>query len=277
MAVKFFGQFLIDQGEVDASHVREALDLMEDENPTLGELAAKRGYMTTRQTVEVSAAQRTRDLPFGDMAVELGLLESDQLVELVRQQRAQRLPIGQALVRLGHLTADRLGTLLDAYKADQAQYEVGDIVLPDALANHRASKYAVELTPRFLMRIARMQAKVGEIQPFATAPQWVDVRVSVSIRGARGLEIALVCDGEFAEALAVAASGITPQDMDPELVADGVGEFLNVVGGNAVSAVTKEGQRVELGPPDYDAALADGWIVELAVGTGRAALVLSLF
>ena len=52
---------------------------------------------------------------------------------------------------------------------------------------------------------------------------------------------------------------------------------LNVLGGNAVSAVTQEGLRVELGPPDYDARLADGWIVELAVGTGRAALVLSPF
>ena len=277
MAVKFFGQFLIDQGEVDASHVREALDLMEDENPTLGELAVKRGHMTVRQTVEVSAAQRTRDLCFGDLAVELGLLEPEQLVELVQQQRARRLPIGQALVRLGHLTSDRLGTLLDAYKADQAQYEVGEIVLPDALANHRASKYAIELTPRFLMRIARMQAKVGAIRPFDAVPGFAEVRVSVSIRGARGLEVALVADAAFAEALAVAASGLLPQEMDPELVADGVGEFLNVVGGNAVSAVTKEGQRVELGPPDYEATLADGWIVDLAVGTGSAALVLSLF
>ena len=69
MAVKFFGQFLIDQGEVDASHVREALSLMEDENPTLGEIAVSSEYMSARQTVEVSAAQRSRDLPFGDMAV----------------------------------------------------------------------------------------------------------------------------------------------------------------------------------------------------------------
>ena len=40
MGVKFFGQFLIEQGEIDASHVREALELMEDTNPTLGELAS---------------------------------------------------------------------------------------------------------------------------------------------------------------------------------------------------------------------------------------------
>jgi len=277
MAVKFFGQFLIDQGEVDASHVREALDLMEDENPTLGEIAVGMEFMTARETVEVSAAQRNRDLPFGDMAVELGFLTSDQLVEVVQQQRTRRLPIGQALVRLGHIPSDRLGTLLDAYKTDQSEYEVGDMDLPDALANHRATKYVLDLLPKFLMRVARMQAKVGEIRDFDGEPDFAEVKVSVPVKGARGLEVALVSDFEFAEALAMAASGISPQDIDPEMVADGVGEFLNVLGGNAVSAVTKEGQRVELGPPDYDATLSDGWTVELAVGTGRAGLVLSVF
>ena len=277
MAVKFFGQFLIDQGEVDASHVREALELMEDENPTLGELAVGMQFMTTRETVDVSAAQRNRDLPFGDMAVELGFLTSDQLVEVVQQQRTRRLPIGQALVRLGHIPADRLGTLLDAYKTDQSEYEVSDMDLPDALANHRATKYVLDLLPKFLMRVARMQAKVGEVRDFDGEPEFAEVKVSVPVKGARGLDVALVSDFEFAEALATAASGITPQDIDPEMVADGVGEFLNVLGGNAVSAVTKAGHRVELGPPDYDATLSEGWIVELAVGAGRAALGLSVF
>jgi CheY-specific phosphatase CheX len=149
--------------------------------------------------------------------------------------------------------------------------------LPDALANHRATKYVLELLPRFLMRVARMQAKVGVIEEFTETPDFAEIKVSVPMKGARGLKVALVSDFEFAENLAMAASGMGPSDIDPEMIADGVGEFLNVLGGNAVSAVTKEGQRVELGPPDYDATLADGWIVELAVGTGRAALVLSVF
>jgi CheY-specific phosphatase CheX len=89
--------------------------------------------------------------------------------------------------------------------------------------------------------------------------------------------VALVCDSEFAEALAMQASGLSPCDLDPEMVADGVGEFLNVLCGNAASGLAKEGHRVELGPPDYDADLCDGWIVDLAVGTGRAGLVLSTF
>jgi CheY-specific phosphatase CheX len=277
MSVKFFGQFLIDQGEIDASHVRSALQLMDDENSTLGDLAISRGFMTRQQTVQVSAEQRNRDLAFGDLAVDMGFLKQDRLVEILREQRICRLPIGQALVRLGHVANDRLGTLLDEYKADQAQFEVGEISLPDGLASHEVARYVLELLPRFLMRVARLDAKVGEIRAVNSPPEFAEVKVSVPLKGGRGMKLALVSDLEFAEALATAASGLSQCDLDPEMVADGVGEFLNVLGGNAASAMAKDGHHVELGPPDYDAELCDGWIVDLAVGTGSAALVLSTF
>jgi len=275
MSVKFFGQFLIDQGEIDASHVREALELMQDSNPTFGELAISMGFMTQRDVSEVSAEQRQRDVGFGDLAVEMGLLEPEELVEVVQRQRSQRMPIGQALVRLGHVRHDRLGLLLDAFKADQAQYEVEEIALPDGLASHRVSRFVLELLPRFLKRVAGLDARVGDIRRFASLPDFADIQVSVPLEGPRRLEVVLVSDLAFAEALAIAASGLSPRDLDPEMVADGVGEFLNVLGGNAAGAVTREGHRIELGPPDYDAQLCDGWTVDLAVGVGRAALVLS--
>lgn len=43
MAVKFFGQFLIEQGEIDAGQLREALDLMDSENKQLGEIGISEG------------------------------------------------------------------------------------------------------------------------------------------------------------------------------------------------------------------------------------------
>jgi CheY-specific phosphatase CheX len=277
MSIKFFGQFLIEQGEVDASHVREALDLMADVNLNLGDLALGRGYLSARQTLEISAAQRHRDLCFGELAVELGLLEPAQLAELVAAQQAAHLPIGQALARLGYVASDRLGTLLDAYKTDQSREGVEPGALPLCLARHPATAPLIDLLPRLLMRIARMQAKVGTFRALEDAEDFGEYHVSLSVRGDLNLEVGLLCDPAFAEALAMATSGLSPRDLDPEMVADGVGEFLNVVAGNAVSAVTKAGQRFSLGPPDYDATLSDGWIVDLAVGTGRAALVLSLF
>jgi len=277
MGVKFFGQFLIDSGEVDASHVREALELMDTENHPLGRIAIAEGFMQEPQVARVNAEQRNRDLSFGDLAVDMGLLESAQLVQALKVQRSRRLPIGQALVRLEHIAGDRLGILLDAYKADQAQYDVGTFALPDGLVSHRVSQYVVELFPRFMLRVARMRVKIGDVHTYAGPPEFAEIRVSVPITGTRGVEVALICDLVFGESLAEAASGLDPADLDAEMVADGVGEFLNVLCGNAASAVAKEGHPVELGPPDYEAELCDGWMVELATGVGRAALVLSTF
>ncbi len=277
MGVKFFGQYLVDIGEIDASHVRDALSLMDRENPPLGQIAEAQGFMSARDVVRVNAEQRTRDLSFGDLAVEMGLLKSDALVSILKHQRSRRLPIGQALVRLGHVDNDRLGLLLDGYKTDQAQYEVQKIALPDGLVSHHVTRYVLELLPRFMMRVARMQVKVGEIRDFERAPEHSEIRVSVPLRGARGLEVAIACDLEFGEALAEAASGLDPSDLDLEIVSDGVGEFLNVLCGNAGSASAKGGHPIELGPPDYAADLCDGWIVELAVGVGHASVVLSTF
>jgi CheY-specific phosphatase CheX len=277
VGVKFFGQFLIDSGEIDASHVREALQFMEAENPAIGQIAVAQELMQPRDVARVHAEQRTRDMPFGDLAVDMGLLASQELVEILQRQRLQRIPIGQALVHLGHIASDRFGLLLDTYKADQAQFDVSDVTLPDGLASHGIARHVLDLLPRFMLRVARIEAKVGEVYVLDRPPEFAEVRVSLLIRGARGLEVALASDSEFAEALAMQASGLSPRDLDPEMVADGVGEFLNVLCGNAASGFAKLGHRVELGPPDYDADLCDGWVVDLAVGVGRAAVVLSTF
>ena len=277
MGVKFFGQFLIDQGEVDASDVREALGLMEKENATIGEIAISHGFMQARDVMRVHAGQRVKDLPFGDLAVEMGLLASQQLVDALRHQRSQRVPIGQALVALGRLPSARLAVMLDAFKVDQAQYDVAETPLPDGLINHRVSRYLIELLPRFLLRVARIRAKVGSVRAFEGTPDFAEVRVSVPVRGASGLEVALCSDVEFAEALAQATSGLMPADLDAEMVADGVGEFLNVLAGNAASAIAKEGHLVEIGPPEYEAEPCHGWSVDVAVGIGRTTMVLSPF
>jgi CheY-specific phosphatase CheX len=275
MSVKFFGQYLIDEGEIDASHVRLALHLMDAENPTIGQLAVENGMMDDAAVTRVHVEQRRRDLPFGDLAVEMGLLEREQLVEILKHQLGCRLPIGEALVRLGHLDSDRLGVLLDAFKADQSRYEITDALLPDGLASRRVARHVVDLLPRFLRRVAGIHAKVGDVGVLESLPSFVEVRVSLPMQGPRGVDVALVSDLDFAEALAGASAGLSSADLDAGLIADGVGEFLNVLCGNAASIAARAGQQLELGPPDYDAEISDGWLVDLAVGTGCAALVLS--
>jgi hypothetical protein len=44
-----------------------------------------------------------------------------------------------------------------------------------------------------------------------------------------------------------------------------------------MGALERDGVTTELGVPDYDAELTDGWLFDLATSHGRAALVLSQF
>ena len=277
MSVKFFGQFLIEQGEVDVGHVREALDLLSERNKTIGEIAVEKGLLTRPDADRVNMAQRGEDKSFGDLAVELGVLDNQDLVTCLRLQRESKLMIGEALIELGHLAPDRLGLLLDAFKVDQADYGIGVIQqLPDPLANNRIAPYVIDLLPKLAMRMAGILIKVDLPQVLVECPPFPH-RISLPIHGQRGLEVTLVGDGAFCTRVAAAASGLPESAIDPELLVDGVGEFLNVVCGNAMSALERDGVMTRLGVPDYDAELADGWLFDLATGRGRAALVLAQF
>jgi hypothetical protein len=277
VSVKFFGQFLIEQGEVDAGHVREALDLLEDRNSTIGEIAVGQGLLRAEDADRVNLAQRGVDKTFGDLAVELGVLANQDLVVCLQLQRESRLMIGEALVEIGHLPGDRLGTLLDAFKVDQADYALGVIQqLPDPLANNRVAPYVIDLLPKFANRMAGVSIKMDLPQVLVECPPFPH-RISLPIHGQRGLEVTLVGDSQFCTRIASAASGLPEDAIDAELLVDGVGEFLNVVCGNAMSALERDGVMTQLGVPDYDAELADGWLFDMATSRGRAALVLAQF
>jgi len=277
MGVKFFGQFLIEQGEVDAGQLRQALDLLDETNRSLGRIAVDEGLLTPEGAEEVNRAQRRTDKSFGDLAIAMKLMDHSALVTCLRIQRESRLMVGEALVHLGHVPSDRLPTLLDAFKSDQAPYAVGVLYqLPDPLANNRIAPCVLDLLPKFARRIADITIKVGEPQVFAELPPF-RYRISLPIYSYRSLEIALLGDNAFSTRISAATSGLDECALDESLLRDGVGEFLNVLCGNAMSALDRDGVETRLGVPDYDAELTDGWLFDLATSRGRAALVLSHF
>ena len=273
MGVKIFGQYLIEQGVVDSEQVRAALELMERENRSLGELATAEGILTVQDADKVNAEQRHRDCPFGELAIEMGLISEAQIDGLVRLQERSRLRIGQALVRLGSLENERLAELLASYEADQAPYRTGEVVLPDGLHEDALAPAVLDLFPKLLMRIARIVARVGTGEPASAVPD-LPVRSAVRVRGDASLQICLVGDEEFSRQLAGAAAGIDVSGANLELLADGVGEFLNVLAGNAMSLLEQKGVSTELEPPRNEIEFDDGYLFELAVNVGSAALFL---
>ncbi len=75
MGVKFFGQYLIEQGVVDSDNIRAALKLMDEENRSLGELAEAGGILTSEEAAKVNTQQRYCDIPFGELRGRNGFAE----------------------------------------------------------------------------------------------------------------------------------------------------------------------------------------------------------
>ena len=273
MGVKIFGQYLIEQGEIDAEQVRAALDMMDRENRSLGELATDEGILTAQDADKVNAEQRHRDCPFGGLAIEMGLLSEGQVDHLVRLQERTRLRIGQALVRLGSLENERLAELLASYDADQAPYRTGEVVLPKGLHDNALAAPVLDLFPKLLMRIARIVVRVGAGEPSSAVPD-LPIRSAVRVQGEARLQICLLGDEEFSRQLAGAAAGIDVSSADHALLADGVGEFLNVLAGNAMSLMEQKGLSTELEPPGNAIEFDAGYLFELAANVGSAALFL---
>ena len=59
-----------------------------------------------------------------------------------------------------------------------------------------------------------------------------------------------------------------------EMLIDGVGEFLNVLAGNAMALAEQNGITMELEPPQAEVDFESGFLFELAVNVGNAALFL---
>lgn len=273
MGVKFFGQYLIERGEVSAEQVREALNLMDAENRSIGELAVEGRLISKADADKVNAEQRHRDMPFGELAAEMGLLDEEQIDNLVQLQWRTRLRIGQALVRLKHLEKLRLEELLISYEEEQAPHRIENLALPAGLEGNALAPFVLDLFTNLLMRVARIATRIGSGEPSSEPPDF-PVQVAVSVSGESSLLICLAGDEEFSRHVAAKASGLDAECLDVEMLIDGVGEFLNVLAGNAMALAERNGITAELQPPQTEIDFESGFLFELAVNIGNAALFL---
>ena len=273
MGVKFFGQYLIERGEVTAEQVRAALNLMDAENRSIGELAVEGRLISEADADKVNAEQRHRDMPFGELAAEMGLLDEEQIDNLVQLQWRTRLRIGQALVRLKHLGKVRLEELLISYEEEQAPHRIENLALPTGLESNALAPFVLDLFANPLMRVARIATRVGNGEPIVEPPDF-PIQIAVSVNGESGLLICLMGDEEFSRQVAAKASGLDAESLDTEMLLDGVGEFLNVLAGNAMALAEQNGITMELQPPQTEINFESGFLFELAVNIGNAALFL---
>ncbi len=274
MGIKFFGQFLIENGEVESSHLKDAGDLMYWVNRRIGELAARKGYVTRADADRIHRAQLGSDVPFGALAAQLGLLTEPQVLELVREQSANQLRIGEALVELGHLDEDRLQQLLDRYDAEQEQYLAQNPQIPEELRESPLVAYVLAHVRQVALRTAFFRVKVGAHRKWAES-QRCEYAASISIQGDDAIELGITADECFMQALVVATPGPDGAEPSQEALTDTLCAFIRVVARNAGAGREKQGLRLKIGSPEPNQLPAEGFAFELVSLKGKGHVIIA--
>ncbi len=268
MAVKFFGQFLVEKGVVTRDDLLKAMDLQERKNLKLGEMAMAMGYVTEADINRAHNAQLSKDIRLGDMLVEMGIMTAEQLADVITRQKNTHLYIGEALVLVNAITSEQLQEHLDAFKADQADYAVSGIELPMELANSPLWEMAADLTFKMITRVLGLQYRVGKCRLDAhIAHNFMFAAIDLS--GDASFRYLLSVSEGLQKTIAKAILHEDEVDGEPvEVLEDTVMEFINIVCGNVAAKSSQMGKILNIEPPQTIDVPAEG----LDVPRGSAAL-----
>lgn len=263
MAVKFFGQFLVEKGLASRDDLLRAIELQESVNLSFGDLAVAMKFMSEKDVLRVNQAQRTEDLRFGDMAVKLGIISAEQLQQVLAKQKSDHLYIGEALVKVGGIRETDLPRYLEEFKADQALYSTDQITIPAGMPNPKMCEITADLTFKMLTRIARLTFRL-EPGRIATSPSANDIAATMRMSGDVKALYVFTASRGVQNRIAAAMLGETDVSNEPqEVLDDTIMEFVNVVCGNIAAKAAQSDTAIEISPPELvndpeDVTTADG-------------------
>jgi CheY-specific phosphatase CheX len=250
MAVKFFGQFLVEHNVISRETLLEAIALQESVNRSIGDIAIDMGLLTVEDVEQVNLAQRSEDLRFGDMAIKMGFLTIDTLQQALKKQSEAHLYIGKAIVAVGGLNSEQLDKHLEDFKTDQSQYATDRVTLPSGINHQPLWEMMADLSYKMLTRVARLTFRpvpceiINHLEKshlVASMDFTGDVRCRYIISVSENIQIQI-------------AKAILSQDdvsHEPkEVLDDTVMEFVNVVCGNIVAKSVQLGITLDILPPE---------------------------
>lgn len=251
MAVRFFGQYLLENGVIDAKQLLAAISFQEKTNLKFGDTAISLKLLSQEQLASIFALQRTKDLKTGEAAVELGYLTQEQIDQVLRAQKNSHVMIGEALVSTGALNKEQLERHLAAFKIDQEPYRVAENI-PEGKDPTGIGRPAADLALKFLLRLANLNMKLVAIKTGALDDAGLPTYTArVGFTGDTDGEIALRASTSICARIASAMLGEPVSPDNAPVVLDACSEFLNVVGGNLSAAVARQGKKLELATPKH--------------------------
>lgn len=249
MAVKFFGQYLIEQNLIISDQLLEAIALQDKTNRKLGEIVEDMGFMSLEQVEQVHQAQRSEDIRFGDKAIDLGLLTSEQLDQALLRQRNDHLYIGEALVKVKAIQQEDLSGHLESFKRDQQPYAVDKIDIPDCIKNRKIWEMVADLTYKMLTRVTNMSFRPGPCEAIDKLPVGL-LTAEIAFSGHINALYLLAVSPHSRDLIARAM--LQEDDISEEsseVLEDTTMEFINIVCGNIAAKAAQYGFQIDISPP----------------------------
>jgi len=249
MAVKFFGQFLVENNLVSREDLLKAIELQEHKNLKFGEMAVSSGHVTKADIERAHNAQMSKDMKLGDLLVEMGILTLTQMNEIVTRQKNTHLYIGEALVQLGALSSDVLQKHLDSFKEDQAQYVSERIELPVGVADGMVWEMIADLTFKMITRVLGLTFRTGKCRMVASVDHnfmMAALDLAGDVEARYVLSVSEGVQKEIAKAI-LREDSVDTESL--EVLEDTVLEFINVVCGNVAAKASQMGKIMHINPP----------------------------
>ena len=258
MAVKFFGQFLVEKGAVSRIDLLKAIDLQDKTNLKFGEMVVEMGLMSTVDIAKVHHEQRNEDLQFGDMAVKLGFLTEELVQQILTKQRNSHLYIGEALIKVGALAVSELENWLRDFKDDQVGYVAEKIEIPAGVPHVPIWEMVADLTYKMLTRVANLSFRTGPCTIIDKLPKR-PIIAEMGFCGEVNARYLLSVSENTRELVAEAILDENSVENEPvEVLDDSVMEFVNIVCGNVVAKAAQRGHTLDITPPEMREDSADG-------------------
>ena len=258
MVEYILGNYLVQRGKISKEQLQTVLQKQDSVRVKLGLIAVSEGFMTHEQAEEVNSIQATEDKRFGDIAIEKGYLTEEQVARLLKKQGNTYLMFIQTLVDEQLLKMVEIDDLIDEFKRENSfgNADVEDIKSDDAdriiplFLPEQAKKYQelIGVAVRTLIRLVDRHIYIGSAVMEGSVES--AAMVSQQLVGEEGVTDYFV-EGNGAMLKASCCFGQEDFAALDEDALDAAGELLNCVNGLYASAKSRQGQVLDLLPPQY--------------------------
>ena len=258
MVEYILGNYLVETGKITREQLAQTLEKQDSVRVKPGLIAVAEGMMTLEQTNEVNRLQALMDQRFGDIAVQKGYLTDEQVGKLLKKQGNAYLSFIQTLVDNEYLDMEDVDLVVNSFRLinGYSNSEMEDLKSDEAerivplFVPEEAKQFTgvISTAVKTIIRLIDRHAYIGKAE-MTTAFPGKDM-VSQSLEGNNGI---VTCLSEGNGALLQVCSVYGQEEfeqLDLDSL-DAAGELLNCINGLYVSGLSREGQFLELMPPDY--------------------------